>query len=107
MNAFAALSDGTRRDIVRLVAQKGAMASSEISTNFDMSPPAISQHLKVLREARVLRMRKEAQKRIYTLDDFGLGEMESWILETRSLWKNRMDRLETHLETKKKERKDG
>ncbi|MBR30730.1 MAG: transcriptional regulator [Spirochaetaceae bacterium] len=107
MNAFAALSDGTRRDIVRLVATRGQMASSEISENFDMSSPAISQHLKVLKESRVLRMEKKAQKRIYTLDESGMDEIESWLLETRELWKNRMDRLDAHLQAKKKEKRNG
>ncbi|MBI40909.1 MAG: transcriptional regulator [Leptospiraceae bacterium] len=107
MNAFSALSDGTRREIVRLVAMEGGLGASEISQNFQMSSPAISQHLKVLREARILRMEKAAQRRIYTLDVAGMDEIETWILETRNLWKKRMDRLDAHLQRKKKERKDG
>ena len=52
MNSFAALADNTRREIVRLVAKNGELTSTEISQNFEMSPPAISQHLKILKEAK-------------------------------------------------------
>ncbi|WP_109021340.1 ArsR/SmtB family transcription factor [Leptospira kobayashii] len=104
MNAFAALADDTRRGIVRLVAKRGELTSTEISRNFRMSSPAISQHLKVLKEAKVLRMKKEAQKRIYSLDDSGIGEMEDWLLDIRNLWNKRLDNLEKYLLKIKKEK---
>ncbi|BDA80281.1 hypothetical protein LPTSP3_g32110 [Leptospira kobayashii] len=69
-----------------------------------MSSPAISQHLKVLKEAKVLRMKKEAQKRIYSLDDSGIGEMEDWLLDIRNLWNKRLDNLEKYLLKIKKEK---
>jgi DNA-binding transcriptional ArsR family regulator len=94
MNAFAALSDKTRRDIVRMVAKRGELTSSEISQSFKMSPPAISQHLKILREAKVLAMKKDAQKRVYSLSDSGLDEVEDWLLEIKDLWEKRP--LENH-----------
>jgi len=104
MNAFAALADDTRREIVRLVAKNGELTSTEISHNFKMSPPAISQHLKVLKEARVLIMKKDAQKRIYSLSDSGTDEMERWLLDIKNLWNKRLDRLERHLLKIKAER---
>ena len=94
MNAFAALADDTRRDIVRLVAKNGELTSTEISQNFPMSPPAISQHLKVLKEANVLQMKKDAQKRIYSLNQSGMKEMEDWIIDIRNLWTKRLDKLD-------------
>lgn len=104
MNAFAALADDTRRDIVRLVVKNGELTSTEISQNFQMSPPAISQHLKVLKEANVLLMKKDAQKRIYSLNQTGLKEMEDWILDVKNLWTKRLDKLDRYVLKLKKER---
>ncbi|EOQ96091.1 transcriptional regulator, ArsR family [Leptospira wolbachii serovar Codice str. CDC] len=104
MNAFAALADDTRRDIVRLVAKNGELTSTEISQNFQMSPPAISQHLKVLKEANVLQMKKDAQKRIYSLNQSGMMEMEDWITDIRNLWTKRLDKLDRYVLKLKMER---
>jgi len=104
MNAFAALADDTRREIVRLVAKNGELTSTEISQNFEVSPPAISQHLKILKEAKVLNMKKDAQKRIYTLNDSGMDEMEKWLLDIKNLWNKRLDRLDRYLLKMKAER---
>lgn len=104
MNAFAALADNTRREIVKLVARNGELTSTEISQNFRMSPPAISQHLKVLKEAEVLHMKKEAQKRIYSLNKSGINEMEDWLLDIKNLWNKRLDNLGKYLLKIKKEK---
>jgi DNA-binding transcriptional ArsR family regulator len=104
MNAFAALADDTRREIVRLVAKNGELTSTEISQNFEMSPPVISQHLKILKEAKVLNMKKDAQKRIYTLNDSGTDEVEKWLLDIKNIWNKRLDRLDRHLLKMKSER---
>jgi|TARA_Y100001937_G_scaffold104213_1_gene144020 DNA-binding transcriptional ArsR family regulator len=64
MNSFAALADPTRRQIIEALAQ-GPLSSGEIAGRFEISAPAISQHLKALRVARLVRVRVEAQWRIY------------------------------------------
>ncbi|EPG67535.1 toxin-antitoxin system, antitoxin component, ArsR family [Leptospira wolffii serovar Khorat str. Khorat-H2] len=69
-----------------------------------MSPPAISQHLKILKEAKVLRMKKDAQMRIYSLDASGIGELEDWLTDIVNLWNKRLDKLERYLLKIKKER---
>ena len=107
MNAFAALADDTRREIVRLVARNGKLTATQIGENFDMSAPAISQHLKVLKEAKVLQMTKDAQRRIYSLNEGGMQEMEDWLLEIHTLWKKRLDRLDAYLQKMKKEKSNG
>ncbi|EKO33438.1 transcriptional regulator, ArsR family [Leptospira santarosai str. CBC379] len=104
MNAFAALADDTRREIVRLVAKNGELTSTEISRNFKMSPPAISQHLKVLKDAKLLYMKKEAQKRIYSLNNSGMNEMENWLLDIKNLWNKRLDNLDKYVLKIKKEK---
>lgn len=107
MNAFDALADDTRREIVRLVARNGKLTATQIGENFDMSAPAISQHLKVLKEAKVLQMTKDAQRRIYSLNEGGMQEMEDWLLEIHTLWKKRLDRLDAYLQKMKKEKSNG
>ena len=104
MNAFAALADETRREIVRLVAKNGELTSTEISQNFSISAPAISQHLKVLHAAKVLHMKKDAQRRLYRLNEVGMGEVEDWLNEVQDLWKKRLDHLDQYLMKLKKER---
>lgn len=105
MNAFAALADDTRREIVLMLAKKGELPVSEISKNFDMTPPAVSQHLKVLREAKVIQMKKQAQKRLYSIDESGLDEMGDWLKDIKKLWNKRLDRLDEYLLQLKEKRK--
>jgi DNA-binding transcriptional ArsR family regulator len=97
MDTFTAFSDPTRRRIVESLAS-GERAFGEIAAQFDISPPAVSQHLKVLREARVVSVRRDAQRRIYRLDGDGLSEIEAWISRVRRFWADRLDRLESTLE---------
>ncbi len=107
MLAFTALSDPTRRRIVELLAE-GERSAGELGECFDISAPAISQHLKVLKEAHLVQVRAEAQRRIYTLDPEGLEELEGWVHRIRGFWTERLDVLEQRLaanpETKKKRR---
>ena len=70
MHTLTALADPNRRRIVEMLG-RGEQASGEIAAEFAVSPAAISQHLKVLREARLVRVRVEAQRRIYSLDPGG------------------------------------
>ena len=105
MNAFAALADQTRREIVCLIAENGELAASEISKNFRMTSPAISQHLKILREAKIIRMKKDAQKRLYRVDESGLNEVGNWLADVKSLWNERFDNLDRYLKNLKEEEK--
>ena len=73
------------------------LSSGQIAGRFDLSPPAISQHLKVLREARLVRVRAQAQRRIYRLDAAGLIELEQWLTRVRRFWSRRLDALERQL----------
>src|SRR5882724_464838 len=106
MHAFAALADDTRREIVVLVAKQGELSASEISRTFSISAPAISQHLKVLKEAKVLHMKKDAQRRLYSLNPSGMDEMERWLVDVKS-WNQRFDRLDGYLMKMKRKRADA
>ena len=96
MHCLAALADPTRRRIVETLA-RGALSSGEIAGSFDVTASAISQHLKVLRAARLVRVRAEAQRRIYELDDRGVAELGAWIDDLRRFWLPRFDALEAAL----------
>jgi len=96
MDTFTALSDPTRRHIVESLA-RGEASFGELADKFEMSRPAVSQHLKVLKDAGIVSSRADAQKRIYSLSDSGLDELEQWLDKVRSFWNQRLDRLEALL----------
>ena len=93
MLSFAALADPTRRRIVEMLA-RGPLAAGEIAGRFTVSASAVSQHLKVLRSAKLVRARVAAQQRIYELDTDGLAELESWLEGLGPLWQKRLEALE-------------
>ena len=97
MDTFTALSDPTRRRIVETLAT-GETSFGELAEKFEMSRPAVSQHLKVLRDAGMVTARAEAQRRIYRLNDDGLDELEAWLGKVRDYWSRRLDTLEQLLE---------
>lgn len=96
MDSMAALADPTRRRIVETLA-RGPLSSGEIAGQFAISKPAISQHLKTLRAARLVRVRAEAQRRIYELDRAGLDELAQWVDELRGYWAGKFDALDAAL----------
>jgi DNA-binding transcriptional ArsR family regulator len=83
--AFAALADPTRLRIVELLADR-EMAAGDIARRFDMTAPAVSQHLKILRNAELIRVRTDAQRRIYTLEPRGLADLDAWLARYRHFW---------------------
>lgn len=96
VDSFTALADPTRRRILERLA-KGPLSSGEIAGLFRISAPAISQHLRALRESRLVRVRAEAQRRIYELDREGLDEVARWVEEVRRFWDGKLDALEAAL----------
>ena len=106
MDCLTALADPTRRRIVELLS-RGERAAGEIVERFDVSAPAISQHLKVLREAGLVRVRVEGQRRIYGLDPAGLDEIDTWVGRMRRFWGERLDALARELDGETTERGKG
>src|SRR5262245_1348167 len=96
MDTFAALADPTRRRIVELLG-RGERSAGEIVEEFDVSAPAISQHLKALRDAGLVQVRADAQRRIYARDPAGLAEIDAWLEGVRRYWGRRLDALEREL----------
>ena len=93
MDAFVALADPTRRQIIQSLAS-GEAGFGDIADQFEMSRPAVSQHLKVLREAGLVAVRKDAQRRIYRIDASGFEEVDEWLKSVRQFWNERLDELE-------------
>jgi DNA-binding transcriptional ArsR family regulator len=93
MDAFVALADPTRRQIIQSLAE-GEAAFGDIADQFEISRPAVSQHLKVLREARLVTVRKDAQRRIYRIEASGFKEVDDWLDSVRQFWNQRLDQLE-------------
>lgn len=104
MDKFHALAEPVRRSIIELLASRGELSATEICDKFHVSPPAISQHLKVLREADLVRVEKRAQQRIYQINPDVLFEVEDWARQMAALWNERFDVLDTLLEVEKKKR---
>jgi DNA-binding transcriptional ArsR family regulator len=75
MDMYAAIAEPTRRNILEMLADRGQLPASEIYGHFPVSAPAISQHLKVLREANLVTMEKKAQQRLYTINAKPMLEM--------------------------------
>lgn len=96
MESLAAIADPTRRRIVELLADR-ERTSGKLVEEFDMSAPAISQHLNVLREAGLIVTRIEGQSRIQSLNPEGFDPLFAWLEKTRSVWSSRLDVLEREL----------
>ena len=108
MHAFDVLADPVRRRILELLA-KGEHASGEIVTvvhdEFGITQAAVSQHLRVLRENGFANVRAEGQRRLYSVDDTGLRQVDSWLDTFRRQWNQRLDALGTELARGKRKRR--
>ena len=93
MDTFTELADPTRRQIIESLAT-AETSFGDLANKFEMSRPAVSQHLKVLREAGIVTARVDAQRRIYRLNDDCLDEVVEWLGKVRDFWSQRLDRLE-------------
>jgi DNA-binding transcriptional ArsR family regulator len=98
VDALLALAEPRRRRVVEILARRGRLSASQICAEFEVTPQAISQHLRVLREADVIRMEKQAQRRLYSLNPQSLGHVQAWAAQMARLWMSRLNRLEHALE---------
>lgn len=101
MNALEALAEPTRRRIVELVAE-GERSAGEIASHFETSRPGISRHLRVLREHGLVRVREDAQRRLYSLDPAPFAELDAWLARYRCFWTNRLDALDTEIRRRRR-----
>ncbi|MFC5216494.1 ArsR/SmtB family transcription factor [Streptomyces coerulescens] len=110
VHAFDVLGDPVRRRILELLAS-GEQASGDIGAviqdEFGISQPAVSQHLKVLRESGFASVRAEGTRRLYAVDAAPLREVDAWLERFRGFWEQRLDALGTELARGKRERRLG
>lgn len=110
MHAFDVLGDPVRRRILELLAE-GELTSGAITTvvqaEFGISQPAVSQHLKVLRDSGFASVRPEGTRRLYAVDSAPLHEIDAWLDPFRRFWNQRLDSLATELARGKRERRIG
>ncbi len=97
MPIFDVLADASRRRILELL-RAGERPVGELVDALGMSQPAVSRHLRVLREAGVVDARVDAQRRLYRLRAEALRELDTWLEPYRLLWSGRLDELGRHLE---------
>jgi DNA-binding transcriptional ArsR family regulator len=105
-DVFRAVADPTRRAMLDLL-RESDRSVRELARPFRMSQPAISQHLRVLREVGLVRARDEGRQRIYRIDASALKPIHDWVQRYEEMWSERYDRLDAVLEELKREEERG
>lgn len=95
-DVFQAIADPTRREIIGLIAHK-TLNLNAIAENFEMSRPAISQHIKILTECGLVEMKQQGRDRYCYVRFQKLAEVAQWIEQYRSFWTEKLDALALHL----------
>jgi DNA-binding transcriptional ArsR family regulator len=101
MTTFEALVEPKRRSILDLLAQ-GEAPVGDLVRKLGMSQPAVSKHLRVLRDAGLVTSKIDAQRRIYAIDPRPLKELDAWVAKYRPFWTNKLDALESALNERKR-----
>ena len=96
-STFEVLAEPTRRRILDLIVDRERPVN-ELVAQLDISQPGVSKHLRVLREAGLVEVRTDAQRRLYRVRPEPLAEIDAWLEPYRRLWANRLDALERHLD---------
>lgn len=103
---FSALSDATRLAIVEQLMDQGECSAGDLVANAEMTGPAISRHLKVLRQAGLVSHRARGTRRLYSIRPEGLQAIADWTLSRRAFWETGLDRLEAAI-CREKENRNG
>jgi DNA-binding transcriptional ArsR family regulator len=102
MTTFEVLAEPSRRRILDLL-REGERSVGDLVERVHLSQPGVSKHLRVLREAGLVEVRVDAQRRWYGLRAEPLSEVDEWLEPYRRLWAGRLDALERHLDREAKE----
>ncbi len=97
MDAFEAVAEPNRRRILDLL-RAGERPAGDLVERLAISQPNASKHLRALREAGLVSVRAEGQRRIYKIEPDRLAELESWLAPYRRFWRGRLDALDRHLD---------
>jgi DNA-binding transcriptional ArsR family regulator len=99
-----AVADHGRRTILKTLT-KGPATAGELAALLPIARPGVSRHLRVLREAGLVEVRQDAQRRVYSLRAAPLAEVDAWLGPYRSIWEQRLDALHTEVARGKRERR--
>jgi DNA-binding transcriptional ArsR family regulator len=100
LTTFQVLAEPSRQTILELL-RDGERPVGEIVDHLQLSQPAVSKHLRVLRDAGMVQTRADAQRRLYRIRPEPLAELDDWLATYRRLWTERLDRLEKHLDRRR------
>jgi DNA-binding transcriptional ArsR family regulator len=101
MDAIYALAEPRRRRIIEILASRGQVSATEISKKFDITAQAVSQHLKVLLNAKLVVMRKQGQRHIYQINPASIREIEEWVKKLESNLNESLDKLDLAIQVDK------
>lgn len=101
----AAIADPVRRRILSMLRDGGALSAGSIAGGFDISRPAVSRHLRVLRASGLVGDEARGRRRVYTLDTAPLDELRQWLAGFSSPWDARLDALETEVHRTRRDRR--
>jgi DNA-binding transcriptional ArsR family regulator len=99
-DVYFAIADPTRRALLRRLAKEGERSVSKLLAPFAISQPAVSKHLRILREAKLVRSRKEGRERLYAIEARKLQEVYNWVSHFEQYWDEKLDALGKYLDKK-------
>lgn len=100
MDVFAAVAEPTRRAVLDLLAGRERSAGELVAAFPTLTQPAVSRHLRILRESHLVDVRADGARRLYSLRPIALAELDHWLERYRRFWSARLDDLEDHLAAK-------
>jgi DNA-binding transcriptional ArsR family regulator len=103
-DVYAAIADPTRRALLLRLAEKGEKNVSELLEPFSISQPALSKHLRILREAGLVLSRKQGRLRLYAIEARKLRDVYDWVAQFERYWDKKLDALGTYLDKRKRNR---
>jgi DNA-binding transcriptional ArsR family regulator len=101
-DVYFAIADPTRRALLRRLANDGERTVTELLKPFGISQPAVSRHLRILREAKLVRSRKVGRERLYKIEASKLQEVHDWVSHFEKFWDAKLDALGSYLDQQKR-----
>jgi DNA-binding transcriptional ArsR family regulator len=107
MDVFEAVAEPTRRTVLELLADRERTAGELVEAFPLLTQPSVSRHLRILRESRLVDVRAEGTRRVYSLRPAALGDLDRWLDRYRHFWSGQLDALEGHLDAKARSARKG
>jgi DNA-binding transcriptional ArsR family regulator len=106
-DVFNAIAEPRRRQIIELLAQRGALTVGALVVTLGLPQPAVSKHLGVLRKVGVVAVMKQGQQRVYSLEAEKLKTVHDWVKAFESLWSHQLDRIQQRAERRAREQAES